>query len=169
MIIVDKGRIILSQSLRLCQYLRSEVDGIKLKNWLSETWINLAMVNYPYAAVFLEPLPAWPVKVGQKLLNWWRVLALIDTKLACNGYSSCTSLCVCAALQKARLANKRLPWILEEESILSEWLPKPTLRLISTRLLISVAGGVKGDSSSLLVLAGRESASKWGSNVVTIT
>ena len=61
--IADKGRVILSQSLGLCQYLSSGKDILKLKNWLSETWSNLAMVNYPYAADFLEPLPAWPVKV----------------------------------------------------------------------------------------------------------
>jgi len=54
---------VLASVLRLCEPLTSVDDVMKLKDWLSDTWINLAMVDYPYAASFLEPLPGWPVKV----------------------------------------------------------------------------------------------------------
>lgn len=52
----------LTTALHLCRPLTSG-DIPLLKNWLSETWVNLAMVDYPYASNFLQPLPAWPVKV----------------------------------------------------------------------------------------------------------
>ncbi|XP_051004912.1 lysosomal Pro-X carboxypeptidase isoform X1 [Acomys russatus] len=52
----------LTNTLRLCRPLTSE-DVPTLKGWITETWVNLAMVNYPYATNFLQPLPAWPIKV----------------------------------------------------------------------------------------------------------
>nr|XP_012324993.2 lysosomal Pro-X carboxypeptidase isoform X1 [Aotus nancymaae] len=52
----------LSEALHLCSPLTSE-DIQHLKDWISETWVNLAMVDYPYASNFLQPLPAWPIKV----------------------------------------------------------------------------------------------------------
>ncbi|XP_003935096.1 lysosomal Pro-X carboxypeptidase [Saimiri boliviensis] len=52
----------LSEALHLCSPLTSE-DVRHLKDWISETWVNLAMVDYPYASNFLQPLPAWPIKV----------------------------------------------------------------------------------------------------------
>jgi lysosomal Pro-X carboxypeptidase len=41
-------------------HLRLDI-GIHL--WIQETWVDLSIVDYPYASNFLEPLPAWPVKV----------------------------------------------------------------------------------------------------------
>lgn len=52
----------LTEELHLCSPLTS-LDIQQLKDWISETWVNLAMVDYPYASNFLQPLPAWPVKV----------------------------------------------------------------------------------------------------------
>lgn len=52
----------LTETLRLCDPLTSS-DIRRLKDWISETWVNLAMVDYPYASDFLQPLPAWPIQV----------------------------------------------------------------------------------------------------------
>ncbi|ERE79438.1 lysosomal Pro-X carboxypeptidase-like protein [Cricetulus griseus] len=52
----------LTKTFHLCSPLNFE-DITTLKEWLSETWVNLAMVDYPYEASFLQPLPAWPVTV----------------------------------------------------------------------------------------------------------
>lgn len=51
----------LRDTLHLCSPLTSEKMPT-LKGWIAETWVNLAMVNYPYACNFLQPLPAWPIK-----------------------------------------------------------------------------------------------------------
>ncbi|XP_034851456.1 lysosomal Pro-X carboxypeptidase isoform X3 [Mirounga leonina] len=53
----------LSENLDLCTALTNIQDVQHLKAWISETWINLAMVDYPYESDFLQPLPAWPIKV----------------------------------------------------------------------------------------------------------
>ncbi|EDV29575.1 uncharacterized protein TRIADDRAFT_19181 [Trichoplax adhaerens] len=56
------GRHTLSTTLKLCNPLKSPSDVDALVNWLSSIWVNLAEVDYPYPANFLEPLPAKPVK-----------------------------------------------------------------------------------------------------------
>ncbi|XP_051535603.1 lysosomal Pro-X carboxypeptidase isoform X2 [Myxocyprinus asiaticus] len=53
----------LSQEFGLCAPLKTLEEVYGFKAWLQETWVNLAMVDYPYEASFLQPLPAWPVKV----------------------------------------------------------------------------------------------------------
>ncbi|XP_006098535.1 lysosomal Pro-X carboxypeptidase isoform X1 [Myotis lucifugus] len=53
----------LSEALHLCTPLKNAHDVQHLKDWISETWVNLAMVDYPYESNFLQPLPAWPIKV----------------------------------------------------------------------------------------------------------
>ncbi|GCB60342.1 hypothetical protein scyTo_0003918 [Scyliorhinus torazame] len=57
-----EGLNFLSHALHLCSPLQAS-DVASFKSWLSNTWVNLAMVDYPYAADFLQPLPAWPIKV----------------------------------------------------------------------------------------------------------
>ncbi|GAB1605288.1 lysosomal Pro-X carboxypeptidase-like [Argonauta hians] len=54
------GLKFLSETLNLCSILTKSVAD--LKAWLSDTWFNLAMMDYPYPTSFMEPLPAWPVK-----------------------------------------------------------------------------------------------------------
>ncbi|XP_074996288.1 lysosomal Pro-X carboxypeptidase isoform X4 [Calonectris borealis] len=65
----DAGLQWLSSTFHLCSPLKNLQDAAMLKNWLSETWINLAMVNYPYKADFLQPLPAWPIQEVCKFLK----------------------------------------------------------------------------------------------------
>ncbi|XP_066225673.1 lysosomal Pro-X carboxypeptidase-like [Saccopteryx leptura] len=59
----------LSEALQLCTPLTSSQDVQHLKDWISETWVNLAVVDYPYEANFLQPLPAWPVKEACQYLK----------------------------------------------------------------------------------------------------
>lgn len=58
----------LSQEFGLCNPLKTPDEVYGFKAWLQETWVNLAMVDYPYEANFLQPLPAWPVMVVCKNL-----------------------------------------------------------------------------------------------------
>lgn len=59
----ETGRKSISDTFRLCKPLQSIEDVGTFKAWLQETWVDLTMVDYPYPSNFLEPLPAWPVKV----------------------------------------------------------------------------------------------------------
>ncbi len=52
----------LTKIFHLCDEL---VDVQMLKDWLNEAYGDIAMSNYPYATNFLNPLPAWPVKVHE--------------------------------------------------------------------------------------------------------
>ncbi|XP_060066717.1 lysosomal Pro-X carboxypeptidase-like [Ylistrum balloti] len=58
----DLGRARLSTTFDLCALLNTSADAGALKSWLLEVMFNLAMVDYPYPASFLEPLPGWPIK-----------------------------------------------------------------------------------------------------------
>jgi len=56
------GRSTLTRMFKLCDPLKKFEDVYGLIFWLSEAWVNLAMVDYPYPANFLEFLPAHPIK-----------------------------------------------------------------------------------------------------------
>jgi len=58
----EVGRIQLGKMFKLCKPLVGFNDVYMLNNYLSEVWVNLAMVDYPYPASFLENLPAHPIK-----------------------------------------------------------------------------------------------------------
>uniref|UniRef100_A0A1A8UG38 Lysosomal Pro-X carboxypeptidase n=1 Tax=Nothobranchius furzeri TaxID=105023 RepID=A0A1A8UG38_NOTFU len=58
----------LSEEFSLCNPLKNKNDALSFKGWLQETWVNLAMVDYPYEASFLQPLPRWPIQVVCKHL-----------------------------------------------------------------------------------------------------
>lgn len=59
----DAGKTWLSDTWNLCDPLVSEGNVTDLKYYLMNVWTNLAMVDYPYPADFLAPLPAYPIKV----------------------------------------------------------------------------------------------------------
>nr|XP_033334208.1 lysosomal Pro-X carboxypeptidase [Megalopta genalis] len=65
----DKGKKWLSDNWKLCEPLKNDSQVKQLKDYLQEAYIDLAMVNYPYAANFLVPLPAYPVKAACKHLT----------------------------------------------------------------------------------------------------
>ena len=75
-VLSGSGQARLSDALRLCAPVTSQQDGAALKAWLADTWGNLAMVDYPYPTSFLEPLPAWPVKVLTFVSDLVSVVAL---------------------------------------------------------------------------------------------
>ncbi|KAM8822258.1 lysosomal Pro-X carboxypeptidase isoform 1-T1 [Synchiropus picturatus] len=66
----DAGLRWLSAEFALCSPLKDKVDAAAFKSWLQETWVNLAMVDYPYPSDFLQPLPGWPVQVVCKFLTF---------------------------------------------------------------------------------------------------
>ncbi|KAF0313378.1 Lysosomal Pro-X carboxypeptidase [Amphibalanus amphitrite] len=58
----------LSSAWRLCKPLNgSELADFRM--WLSDMYSNYAMIDYPYPANFLSPLPAFPVKVACSYLH----------------------------------------------------------------------------------------------------
>ncbi|KAI9562235.1 hypothetical protein GHT06_013200 [Daphnia sinensis] len=66
----DEGKEWIRTHWNLCVPLNGTEDVANLKDWLTNVWTNLAMVNYPYPANFLAPLPAYPVKaVCEHLTN----------------------------------------------------------------------------------------------------
>ncbi|XP_071949074.1 lysosomal Pro-X carboxypeptidase-like [Antedon mediterranea] len=65
----DAGLSEITKQLRLCDKLKTQEDANSVKDWIKGTWFNLAMVNYPYPANFLAPLPAWPINEVCKHMN----------------------------------------------------------------------------------------------------
>lgn len=63
------GKEWLSTTWKLCKPINTTDDIDTLKDWLTNVWTNLAMVNYPYAANFLAPLPKYPVQAVCKHLT----------------------------------------------------------------------------------------------------
>ena len=58
----EDGLAWLSSAWRLCKPLNaSQLADFRM--WLSDMYSNYAMIDYPYPANFLSPLPAFPVKV----------------------------------------------------------------------------------------------------------
>ncbi|CAK9803908.1 Lysosomal Pro-X carboxypeptidase [Anthophora quadrimaculata] len=65
----DKGKEWLSEDWKLCKPLKNETDVKQFKSYLEDVYANLAVVNYPYKANFLAPLPAYPVNAVCKHLT----------------------------------------------------------------------------------------------------
>ncbi|KAM1091460.1 hypothetical protein ACFX13_019236 [Malus domestica] len=55
----DNGLVQLTKTFRLCRELKKIDD---LSDWLDSAYSYLAMVNYPYPAEFVMPLPGHPIK-----------------------------------------------------------------------------------------------------------
>lgn len=66
---IAEGKSWLSQRWQLCTPLITKKNVMKLKEWVSDLYVNLAMINYPYPANFLTPLPENPVKVNTIFLE----------------------------------------------------------------------------------------------------
>jgi lysosomal Pro-X carboxypeptidase len=62
-VLIGDGKTWLTDNWRLCKPLKDKDDVQLLKNWASEVYVSLAVVNYPYEANFFAPLPANPIKV----------------------------------------------------------------------------------------------------------
>lgn len=69
LVISVEGCKLLTQTFGLCKPLDPSGKGQEVKVWLVNTWSMLPMVDYPYAASFLEPLPAWPVKASSTQIS----------------------------------------------------------------------------------------------------
>uniref|UniRef100_A0A8C5P4P8 Lysosomal Pro-X carboxypeptidase n=1 Tax=Jaculus jaculus TaxID=51337 RepID=A0A8C5P4P8_JACJA len=97
----------LTKAFHLCSPLTSE-DIPYLKDWLSETWVNLAMMDYPYASDFLQPLPAWPIKVVCQYLKHPHVsdsLLLQNIFQALNVYYNYSGQAKCLNFSQAATSN----------------------------------------------------------------
>jgi len=60
--LTEEGREQLATTFSLCRPLRNYVQVIDFVDWLTEIYGDVAMVNYPYPAFFIQPLPAWPIR-----------------------------------------------------------------------------------------------------------
>ena len=54
----------LSNTFSLCKPVEDKYALSDMLDWLAVIIGKVAMVNYPYPASFLQPLPAWPVTVS---------------------------------------------------------------------------------------------------------
>ncbi|XP_004708913.2 lysosomal Pro-X carboxypeptidase [Echinops telfairi] len=98
----------LSEALHLCSPLTDFHDIQMLKDWISETWVNLAMVNYPYECNFLQPLPAWPVKAVCKHLKDPKVsdqVLMLDLFKALNVYYNHSGQAKCLNISETTTSN----------------------------------------------------------------
>lgn len=64
------GQDYLKATFNLCKDVNKDSDVTSLKSWLAGAWGNVAMVEYPYPANFIQNLPAWPIKVCYCVVLW---------------------------------------------------------------------------------------------------
>jgi len=65
----EAGKQWITETFNLCTPITDDSSYAVFKYWLMNAWTNLAMINYPYAANFIEPLPAWPVQGACEFLT----------------------------------------------------------------------------------------------------
>lgn len=78
-LISAEGKSWLSEQWKLCSPLEADSDVTILKNWLAEIYVDLAMINYPYPANFLTPLPGYPIKVNSIIYPKYMSIYYIPT------------------------------------------------------------------------------------------
>jgi len=54
----------ISDTFKLCKPLKKKEELKELKEYLSDVWVNMAMMDYPYETSFLKPLPGYPVRAS---------------------------------------------------------------------------------------------------------
>jgi Serine carboxypeptidase S28 len=59
----------LTMTFQLCDPLKPDGGYKQLIGWVRNAFASMAMVNYPYPAEFLAPLPAWPVRAACGLIT----------------------------------------------------------------------------------------------------
>ena len=61
----------LNENFRLCDgsKMSAKENVTLLKNYLTDLWTNLAMMDYPYPTTFLAPLPGNPVNIACESLS----------------------------------------------------------------------------------------------------
>ncbi|KAG0423992.1 hypothetical protein HPB47_000247 [Ixodes persulcatus] len=64
----EEGAKALKEQFRLCQPIAPSNYTV-LRDWFADVYVNLAMVNYPYATKLLLPVPGHPVKEACKFLE----------------------------------------------------------------------------------------------------
>ncbi len=62
------GLATLTEIFGLCKPLQTAADLEHLVLWAVNSFVNLAMMDYPYPTNFLAPLPGFPVNVSCELM-----------------------------------------------------------------------------------------------------
>ncbi|XP_012347648.1 lysosomal Pro-X carboxypeptidase [Apis florea] len=109
----NEGKKWLSDNWKLCQPLKNENNIEQLISYLQDIYTNLAMVNYPYKANFLAPLPAYPINAVCKHLTNESLTGtdlLIAIKNAINIFTNYTSETKCLNLNNSSPQLDAIGW-----------------------------------------------------------
>ena len=81
--LIDNGRTWLNKKFKIEEKskLIEESDAKSLIGFAKEAMESMAMVDYPYEANFLSPLPGWPVKVSFKFLKSFSFRKLANSSI----------------------------------------------------------------------------------------
>jgi len=114
--LTEEGRGTLATTFSLCKPLKSYIHVLALISWLGAIYDNVAEVNYPYPADFIQPLPAWPVRAMCEHMTDSSEdddTLLQSLALAVNVYSNYTGDTMCNDIsdsQESNLTSSEEPW-----------------------------------------------------------